>query len=128
LKEIGESKLKAKSQHLIDQINLIDMIMCKKYVPIHQTFVFIGFKTEESDKFTPLKPFLHTSALFLGNYKRRNEEWVIFNAPKNEFPCEELLSRTKAILLSGSACSSYDEFDWIRTTERFLCNAYKNHK
>jgi GMP synthase-like glutamine amidotransferase len=50
---------------------------------------------------------------------------INYDTQKLEYP--ESLADIDAILITGSASSSYDDEDWIRRLDQFVVDVYKNH-
>ena len=81
-------------------------------------FIILSLKTPGKDQ----NGFFHFPALFHSLYRKNNEEWKYINVSTDGLPSEELLSKTKAILIPGSNLSVYNDFDFLRQTEKFLKN------
>ena len=81
-------------------------------------YIILSLKTPGKDQ----NGFFHFPALFHSLYRKNNEEWKYINVSTDGLPSEELLSKTKAILIPGSNLSVYNDFDFLRKTEIFLKN------
>jgi GMP synthase-like glutamine amidotransferase len=81
-------------------------------------YIILSLKTPGKDQ----NGFFHFPALFHSLYRKNNEEWKYINVSTDGLPSEELLSKTKAILIPGSNLSVYNDFDFLRQTEKFLKN------
>ena len=79
-------------------------------------YIILSLKTPGKDQ----NGFFHFPALFHSLYRKNNEEWKYINVSTDGLPSEELLSKTKAILIPGSNLSVYNDFDFLRQTEKFL--------
>lgn len=62
----------------------------------------------------------HFPALFQGIYRKNKEKWIYLIASSDELPNEELLSKAKCLIIPGSDLSVYNEYDFLRKTEKFL--------
>ena len=81
-------------------------------------YIILSLKTPGKDQ----NGFFHFPALFHSLYRKNNEEWIYMNVSTDGLPSEELLSKTKAILIPGSNLSVYSDIDFLRKTEVFLKN------
>ena len=81
-------------------------------------YIILSLKTPGKDQIG----FYHFPALFHSLYRKNNEEWIYINVSSDGLPSEELLSKTKAILIPGSNLSVYNDYDFLRKTEVFLKN------
>ena len=79
-------------------------------------YIILSLKTPGKDQ----NGFFHFPALFHSLYRKNNEEWKYINVSTDGLPSDELLSKTKAILIPGSNLSVYNDFDFLRQTEKFL--------
>ena len=79
-------------------------------------YIILSLKTPGKDQ----NGFFHFPALFQSLYKKNNEEWRYINVSTDGLPTEELLSKTKAIIIPGSNLSVYNDYDFLRKTEVFL--------
>ena len=93
-------------------INTIKMKEEKKY----KIYIILSLKTPGKDQ----NGFFHFPALFQSLYRKNNEEWKFLNVSTDGLPSEELISKTKAILIPGSNLSVYNDYDFLRKTEVFL--------
>ena len=98
-------------QHIIDTMKMKEE---KKY----SIYIILSLKTPGRDQ----NGFFHFPALFHSIYRKNNEEWKYINVSTDGLPSEELLSKTKAILIPGSNLSVYNDYDFLRKTEVFLKN------
>ena len=96
-------------EHIIDSIKIKE----EKLSPI---FIILSLKTPGKDQVG----FFHFPALFHSLYRKNNEEWMYINVSTDGLPSEELLSKTKAILIPGSNLNVYNDYDFLRDTEKFL--------
>ena len=96
-------------QHIIDTMKMKEE---KKYT----IYIILSLKTPGKDQ----NGFFHFPALFHSLYRKNNEEWKYINVSTDGLPSEELLSKTKAILIPGSNLSVYNDYDFLRKTEVFL--------
>lgn len=72
---------------------------------------------------------MDTPALYYGLYRRRQEEWLAFHPPSNEWPSEEELLRASAVIFPGSGASAYEkEKNWINEVEAFFLKIYHSYK
>ena len=81
-------------------------------------YIILSLKTPGKDQ----NGFFHFPALFHSLYRKNNEEWKYINVSTDGLPSEELLSKTKAILIPGSNLNVYNDYDFLRQTEKFLKN------
>ena len=98
-------------QHIIDTLKM-------KEEKSYTIYIILSLKTPGRDQ----NGFFHFPALFQSLYKKNNEEWKFINVSTDGLPSEELLSKTKAILIPGSNLSVYNDYDFLRKTETFLKN------
>ena len=96
-------------EHIIDSIRIKE----EKFSPV---FIVLSLKTPGKDQVG----FFHFPALFHSLYRKNNEEWMYINVSTDGLPSEELLSKTKAILIPGSNLNVYNDYDFLRDTEKFL--------
>ena len=96
-------------EHIIDSIRIKE----EKLSPV---FIVLSLKTPGKDQVG----FFHFPALFHSLYRKNNEEWMYINVSTDGLPSEELLSKTKAILIPGSNLNVYNDYDFLRDTEKFL--------
>ena len=97
--------------HIIDTMKMKEE---KKY----SIYIILSLKTPGKDQ----NGFFHFPALFHSIYRKNNEEWKYINVSTDGLPSDELLSKTKAILIPGSNLSVYNDYDFLRKTEVFLRN------
>ena len=64
--------------------------------------------------------FFHFPALFQGLYKENKEKWLLYCAGTLVFPSEEILAKTKAIIIPGSALNIYNNIPFVVKTEEWL--------
>ena len=81
-------------------------------------YIILSLKTPGKEQ----NGFFHFPALFHSLYRKNSEEWKYINVSTDGLPSEELLSKTKAILIPGSNLSVYNDYDFLRKTEAFLKN------
>ena len=93
-------------------INTIKMKEEKKY----EIYIILSLKTPGKDQ----NGFFHFPALFQSLYRKNNEEWKYINVSTDGLPSEELIAKTKAILIPGSNLSVYNDYDFLRKAEVFL--------
>ena len=93
-------------------LNTIKMKEEKKY----KIYIILSLKAPGKDQ----NGFFHFPALFQSLYRKNNEEWKFINVSTDGLPSEELISKTKAILIPGSNLSVYNDYDFLRKTEVFL--------
>ena len=98
-------------QHILETLKM-------KEEQSYTIFIVLSLKTPGKDQ----NGFFHFPALFHSIYRKNNEEWKYINVSTDGLPSEELLSKTKAILIPGSNLSVYNEYDFLRKTEKFLRN------
>ena len=98
-------------QHIIDTLKM-------KEEKSYTIYIILSLKTPGKDQ----NGFFHFPALFHSIYRKNNEEWKYINVSTDGLPSEELLSKTKAILIPGSNLSVYNDYDFLRKTETFLKN------
>ena len=79
-------------------------------------YIILSLKTPGKDQ----NGFFHFPALFQSLYRKNNEEWKYINVSTDGLPSDELLNKTKAILIPGSNLSVYSDYDFLRKTEVFL--------
>lgn len=51
---------------------------------------------------------MHTEAIYKGIYRRKLENWLVYNLGKHEYPPDELISIAKCLIIPGSSSSAYD--------------------
>ena len=102
-------------QHIIDTLKMKED---KNYT----IYIILSLKTPGKDQ----NGFFHFPALFHSIYRKNNEEWKYINVSTDGLPSEELLSKTKAILIPGSNLSVYNDYDFLRKTESFLKDLIKD--
>jgi GMP synthase-like glutamine amidotransferase len=68
--------------------------------------------------------FFHFPALFEGLYRDSMEKWQLICAGNLVFPSEEVLSKTKAIIIPGSALNIYNDVPFVNTTAEWLKNVF----
>ena len=100
------SKMK---EHIINTLKIKEE---KKY----ELYIILSLKTPGKDQ----NGFFHFPALFQSLYRKNNEEWKYMNVSTDGLPSEELISKTKAILIPGSNLSVYNDYDFLRQAEAFL--------
>ena len=98
-------------QHIIDTLKM-------KEEKSYTIYITLSMKTPGKDQ----NGFFHFPALFHSLYRKNNEEWKYINVSTDGLPSEELLSKTKAILIPGSNLSVYNDYDFLRKSETFLKN------
>jgi GMP synthase-like glutamine amidotransferase len=96
-------------EHIINTIKL-------KSEQKNKIYIILSLKTPGKDQ----NGFFHFPALFQSLYRKNNELWKYINVSTDGLPSEELLSKTKAILIPGSNLSVYNDYDFLRKTEIFL--------
>ena len=96
-------------EHIINTIKL-------KSEQKNKIYIILSLKTPGKDQ----NGFFHFPALFQSLYRKNNELWKYINISTDGLPSEELLSKTKAILIPGSNLSVYNDYDFLRKTEIFL--------
>ena len=82
----------------------------------NKIYIILSLKTPGKDQ----NGFFHFPALFQSLYRKNNEEWKYINVSTDGLPSDELLNKTKAILIPGSNLSVYNDYDFLRKTEVFL--------
>lgn len=82
----------------------------------YKTFIILSLKTPGKDQ----NGFFHFPALFQSLYRKNDENWIYQNVSTEGIPSDELLSKTKAIIIPGSNLSVYNDYDFLRKTEQFL--------
>ena len=97
------------NQHIKDTLKM-------KEDQSYTIYIILSLKTPGKDQ----NGFFHFPALFHSIYRKNNEEWKYINVSTDGLPSEELLSKTKAILIPGSNLSVYNDYDFLRKTEQFL--------
>jgi hypothetical protein len=121
--------LLGKAEELVVKNNLHEILKTKGHLINKRTFIYFCFKECAGTKYNAPRPFVDTPALYYGLYRRRQEEWLAFHPPGNEWPNEEELQRTTAIILPGSGASAYEkEKKWILELESFIRNTYEKYK
>ena len=100
------SKMK---EHIINTLKIKEEKKCELYI-------ILSLKTPGKDQ----NGFFHFPALFQSLYRKNNEEWKYINVSTDGLPSEELISKTKAILIPGSNLSVYNDYDFLRQAEVFL--------
>ena len=103
--------LEKMSQHINETLKM-------KEDKTYTLYIILSLKTPGKDQ----NGFFHFPALFHSLYRKNNEEWKYINVSTDGLPSEELLSKTKAILIPGSNLSVYNDYDFLRKTETFLKN------
>ena len=96
----------------------IDETLKMKEDKTYSIYIILSLKTPGKDQ----NGFFHFPALFHSLYRKNSEEWKYINVSTDGLPSEELLSKTKAILIPGSNLSVYNDYDFLRKTEAFLKN------
>ena len=96
-------------EHIINTLKIKEE---KKY----ELYIILSLKTPGKDQ----NGFFHFPALFQSLYRKNNEEWKYINVSTDGLPSEELISKTKAILIPGSNLSVYNDYDFLRQAEVFL--------
>ena len=96
-------------EHIINTLKIKEE---KKY----EIYIILSLKTPGKDQ----NGFFHFPALFQSLYRKNNEEWKYINVSTDGLPSEELISKTKAILIPGSNLSVYNDYDFLRQAEVFL--------
>ena len=96
-------------EHIINTIKL-------KSEQKNKIYIILSLKNPGKDQ----NGFFHFPALFQSLYRKNNEIWKYINVSTDGLPSEELLSKTKAILIPGSNLSVYNDYDFLRKTEIFL--------
>ena len=96
-------------QHIIESTKIKE----EKSYPI---YIVLSLKTPGKDQVG----FFHFPALFHSLYRKNNEEWMYINVSTDGLPSDELLTKTKAILIPGSNLNVYNDYDFLRDTEKFL--------
>jgi GMP synthase-like glutamine amidotransferase len=71
--------------------------------------------------------FFNFPTLFQGIYKENNERWLLYSAGNLIFPSEEILKRTKAIIIPGSALNLYNNIPFIPQTVEWLKEIHNNY-
>jgi GMP synthase-like glutamine amidotransferase len=64
--------------------------------------------------------YFHFPSLFMGLYRRNNEKWLFYGVSTDELPDDTILSKTKAILIPGSAISVYGDYPFLSTLKSYL--------
>ena len=96
-------------KHIINTLKIKEE---KKY----EIYIILSLKTPGKDQ----NGFFHFPALFQSLYRKNNEEWKYINVSTDGLPSEELIAKTKAILIPGSNLSVYNDYDFLRKAEVFL--------
>ena len=73
------------------------------------------------------KDNLHLSAIITGLYRRNNEIWLHYNTAHSQFPCDDLLTRAKALIFPGSAASVYGDDEWLKKTINWINDIDKRY-
>ena len=66
------------------------------------------------------KGFFHFPSLFKGIYRRNKEDWRYLLVSKDEYPDEEMLNKTKCLIIPGSELSVHDNIPFLRKTEKYM--------
>ena len=89
-------------------------------------YIILSIK-EASTKVKDQAGFFHFPALFQGIYKENKEKWLLYAAGNLIFPSDEILKRTKAIIIPGSALNLYNEIPFIPRTVEWLKEIHSNY-
>jgi GMP synthase-like glutamine amidotransferase len=89
-------------------------------------YIIIACKKSENKK--DQAGFFHFPALIPGIYRRNLEKWIYLVSSCDAFPSEEMLKKTKAIIIPGSDLNIYNKFDFLRKTEEFIRYVILNHQ
>lgn len=123
------NKINVKTGNILNSFNLDTYI--KDTIKLYNDdlcdyFIIIACKKAGSKK--DQAGFFHFPALIPGIYRKNNEKWIYINASTDPLPDENLLKKTKAIIIPGSDLNIYSDIDFLRKTEAFLVNVLENHK
>ena len=115
-------KLSKDTKNLFDTISITQMkehiinTLKNKEENKFINYIILSLKTPGKDQ----NGFFHFPALFQSLYRKNNELWNYINVSTDGLPSEDLLSKTKAILIPGSNLSVYNDYDFLKKTEIFL--------
>lgn len=73
-----------------------------------------------------MRAYLDTVSIYNGIYRRKYDDWRVYAVVKMDFPTEEILKTTHAIVMPGSGSSVYERTDWVVRLLQFLNNTYKS--
>ena len=121
-KNFNNIKLSKDTKNLFDTISITQMkehiinTLKNKEENKFINYIILSLKTPGKDQ----NGFFHFPALFQSLYRKNNELWNYINVSTDGLPSEDLLSKTKAILIPGSNLSVYNDYDFLKKTEIFL--------
>jgi len=104
-----EHILKTKKMFEEDSVDYYIILACKKP----------GNKKDQAG-------FFHFPALIPGIYRKNHEKWIYLVASTDEFPNENLLNKTRAIIVPGSELNIYNDLEFLRKTEDYIKNVIIN--
>lgn len=118
-KKIGKETLdilnKLNLDKIIEHIKSTEEVIKKDELDL---YIVLACKLSGEDE----KGYFHFPSLFSGIYRRNKEKWEYIVASNCVFPNEEILNKTKCILIPGSDLSVHDNYDFLRKTEKYLAN------
>jgi GMP synthase-like glutamine amidotransferase len=88
-------------------------------------YIIIACKKSENKK--DQAGFFHFPALLTGIYRRNLEKWLYLVSSCDSFPNDEMLKKTKVIIVPGSDLNIYNQIDFLRKTEEFIRNVILNY-
>ncbi|KAL4430447.1 hypothetical protein ABPG74_013297 [Tetrahymena malaccensis] len=106
--------------------DLIDEIQKFNQEEPNRNNTFIQFINKPSgwESFVKGRSFVPVNAIYKGVFKRKFEHWFTFNVAKGEYPDEELLNKTRAIIVPGSGAGAWEDIPWVINLGRFLNKIY----
>jgi|NOAtaT_7_FD_contig_31_2640601_length_608_multi_2_in_0_out_0_1 GMP synthase-like glutamine amidotransferase len=64
----------------------------------------------------------------MGIFKRKNEKWLMYNSGTQDYPTDEILDNSRAIIIPGSRFSAYDDTEWIKIFREWIKKTYETKK
>lgn len=92
----------------------------------YNNYIIISIKDFSEDKRDQVG-FFHFPCLFQGLYKQNREKWLIFSAGNLIFPSNEILEKTRAIIIPGSHLNIYNEIPFLNKTSEWISFVMKNY-
>jgi GMP synthase-like glutamine amidotransferase len=120
-----ENKIKNIIEKVIERKYLSKFTTAPEISTSQNTYIVLSCKPYSSSK--DQAGIFHFPALFQSLYKRSGETWLYYTASVDGFPPDDVLKQTKAIIIPGSQVSVYDNYEYLRKTEKFIQYVTQNH-
>ena len=91
------------------------------------TFIFFMNKPLGFEKFIKQQPYMPIDQIYLGVFREKLENWLVYNSGFQQFPTPEILENAGTIIISGSQSSAYEDTEWVVNFKKWIKNTYENY-